>query len=50
MKKLAITSIFGLAFAIALSFGFIPSMDTVGFMRRCESDNLPGIKKAFAGF
>jgi hypothetical protein len=50
MKKLAITSIFGLAFAIALGFGFIPSMEQSASCAECESDNLPGIKKAFDAF
>lgn len=50
MKKLAMTSIFGLALAIALGFGFIPSMDQSASCAECESDNLPGIKKAFTAF
>lgn len=50
MKKLAIASIFGLAFAIALGFGFIPGMEQSASCAECESDNLPGIKKAFESF
>lgn len=50
MKKLVITSIFGLATAIALGFGFIPSMDQSASCAECESDNLPGIKKTFEAF
>lgn len=50
MKKLAITSIFGVAFAIALGFGFVPSMEQSASCADCESDNLPGIKKAFEAF
>lgn len=50
MKKLAITSIFGLALAIALGFGFIPGTEQNAFCAECESDNLPGIKKAFESF
>lgn len=40
----------GLALAIALGFGFIPSMDQSASCAECESDNLPGIKKAFQAF
>ncbi len=50
MKKFAITSIFGLAFAIAVGFGFIPSLEQSAACADCESDNLPGIKKAFQDF
>lgn len=50
MKKLVITSIFGLATAIALGFGFIPSMDQSASCADCETDNLPGIQKAFEAF
>lgn len=50
MKKLAITTIFGLALAIALGFGFVPSMEQTASCAECESDNLPGIKKAFEAF
>lgn len=50
MKKLLTTSIIGLALAIALGFGFIPSMEQSAACADCESDNLPGIKKAFAAF
>jgi hypothetical protein len=50
MKKLAATTIFGLAFAIALGFGFIPGMRQSASCAECESDNLPGIKKQFETF
>jgi hypothetical protein len=50
MKKLAITTIFGLAFAIALGFGFIPSMDRSASCAECQADNLPKVKKAFLDF
>lgn len=50
MKKLLATSIFGLAFAIALGFGLLPGMEQSASCAECESDNLPGIKKAFDSF
>lgn len=50
MKKVAITSIFGLACAIAFGFGFIPQVEQTASCAECESDNLPGIKKAFESF
>jgi hypothetical protein len=50
MKKLAMTSIFGLALAFALGFGFIPSMDRSASCAECESDNLPKVKKAYQDF
>ena len=50
MKKLAITSIIGLILAIALGFGFIPAVEQTASCAECESDNLPGIKKAFEAF
>jgi hypothetical protein len=50
MKKLIVTSVFGLALAIGLGFGFIPSMDQSASCAECESDNLPGVKKAFETF
>ncbi len=50
MKKTLMTSIFATALAIALGFGFIPSMDQSASCAECESDNLPGIKKAFEAF
>jgi hypothetical protein len=50
MKKLAIATIFGAAFAIALGFGFVPGIEQTASCAECESDNLPGIKKAFLSF
>jgi hypothetical protein len=50
MKKIAITTVFGLALAIGLGFGFIPGMEQSAFCAECESDNLPGIRKAFQAF
>jgi hypothetical protein len=50
MKKLAITSIIGLAILFALGFGFIPQAEQRAACADCESDNLPEIKKAFDAF
>lgn len=50
MKKTAMTSIFGLALAITFGFGFIPALDQSASCAECETDNLPGIQKAFAAF
>ena len=50
MKKLAITSIIGLAILVALGFGFIPQMEQRAACADCDSDNLPNIKKAFDAF
>ncbi len=50
MKKLVISSIFTLAFAIALGFGFIPSLEQSASCADCESDNLPAIQAQFAAF
>lgn len=50
MKKFAITSLFGLALAVALGFGLVPSMEQTASCAECESDNLPGIKKAYDAF
>lgn len=50
MKKLTATAIFGLALAIALGFGFIPSMDQSASCAECDADNLPTVKKAFDAF
>jgi len=50
MKKLAITSIIGLALAIALGFGFIPAVEQTASCAECESDNSSGIRKAFEEF
>jgi hypothetical protein len=50
MKKLLTTSIIGLGLAIALGFGFVPSLNQSASCAECDSDNLPGIKKAFQAF
>ena len=50
MKKLAITSIIGLALVVALGFGFIPQAEQRAACADCDSDNLPNIKKAFDAF
>lgn len=50
MKKLTITSIFAIVLAVAFGFGFIPAAEEQAFCAECESDNLPGIKKAFESF
>ena len=50
MKKLAITSIFGLALAIVFGFGFVPSMEQKASCADCDTDNLPQIKKIFTDF
>lgn len=50
MKKFIVTSIVSLALVCALGFGFIPSMDQSAACADCDSDNLPGIKKAFLAF
>jgi hypothetical protein len=50
MKKIVITSLFGLAFAIALGFGFVPSMEQSASCAECDADNLPTVKKSFDAF
>ena len=50
MKKLAITSIFGLALAIAFGFGFVPSMEQKASCADCDTDNLPQIQAEFTSF
>lgn len=50
MKKLAITSIFGLALAIALSFGFIPQAEQKASCADCDASNLNGISNIFSEF
>jgi len=50
MKKLLTTAITGLALTFALGFGLIPALDRSASCADCESDNLPGIKKAFEAF
>ncbi len=44
------TTIIGLALAIALGFGFIPAMEQTASCAECESDNSSGIRKAFEEF
>jgi hypothetical protein len=50
MKKLAITSIFGLALAITFGFGFIPSMEQKAACADCDTDNLPQVQSIFTSF
>lgn len=50
MKKLAITSIFGLALAIVYGFGFIPATEQKAACADCDTDNVPEIKKIFTDF
>lgn len=50
MKKLAITSIFGLALAIVFGFGFVPSMEQKASCAECDADNLPQIQKIYTDF
>ena len=50
MKKLALTSIFGLAFAIALGFGFIPSLEQSASCADCNNDDATVAKKIYDKF
>ena len=50
MKRLVLTSILGLGLAVALGFGFIPSLEQTASCADCEAGNLPGVKKAFEAF
>lgn len=50
MKKLVITSIFGLALAIAFGFGFIPTTEQKAYCADCETSNLTGIRNIFTEF
>jgi hypothetical protein len=50
MKKIAITTIIGLALAIVFGFGFVPRLEQKASCADCETDNLPGIKQQFETF
>jgi hypothetical protein len=50
MKKFAITSIFGAAFAIAASFGFIPSLEQSAACADCNNDDATVAKKIYDKF
>ncbi len=50
MKKLAITSIFGLALAIVFGFGFVPSMEQKAYCADCDTENLPQVQAIFTSF
>lgn len=50
MKKLTVTAIFGLALAIALSFGFIPSMEQSAACADCNNDDATVAKKIYDKF
>lgn len=50
MKKLAITSIIGLALAIALGFGFIPKLEQTASCAECAADDINTIREIFKAF
>ena len=50
MKKLAITSIIGLALAIALGFGFIPAIEQTASCAECAADDVNTIREIFKAF
>lgn len=50
MKRIVMTSIFGLALAIALGFGFIPKTEQKASCADCDTDNLGDIQKIYKGF
>jgi hypothetical protein len=50
VQKPAIRSLFGFSLAIGLAVGLIPAIKQSASCADCESDNLPGIKKAFQTF
>lgn len=50
MKKLAITSIFGLALAIAVGFGFIPAAEQKASCADCPPDNLNTHREIYKAF
>ena len=50
MKKLAMTSIIGLALAIALGFGFIPAAEQKASCAECEADNINTAREIFKAF
>ena len=50
MKKLAMTSIIGLALAIALGFGLIPAIEQKASCAECEADNINTIREIFKAF
>lgn len=50
MKRIITTSIFGLALAIALGFGFVPRTEQTASCADCDTDNLGDIQKVYKGF
>ncbi len=50
MKKLVFTSIFGTALAIAIGFGFIPSLDQAASCADCNNDDSTVAKKIYDKF
>jgi len=50
MKRIIMTSIFGLALAVVLGFGFIPATEQTASCADCDTENLPDIQKAFNAF
>ena len=50
MKKLAMTSIIGLALAIALGFGFIPATEQKASCAECDPDNINTVREIFKAF
>lgn len=50
MQKSAIRSLHRFILAFGLAFGLLPAIEQTASCADCESDNLPGIKKAFQTF
>jgi len=50
MKKFAITSVFGLAFAIATGFGLIPGLEQTASCADCNNDDATVAKKIYDKF
>lgn len=50
MKKLAISSILGLAFALAVGFGYIPSLEQSAACADCNSEEASTAKKIYDKF
>ncbi len=50
MKKLAMTSIIGLALAIALGFGFVPAAEQTASCAECDADDINTVRETFKAF
>ncbi len=50
MKRIVTASILGLAFALALGFGFIPKTEQTASCADCDTENLSDIRKTFDSF